>query len=629
MLSNLSFRTKLIILLSAAITGFIIVTIVALEGFNTQTATAEKFDTLTKVDKDLASLTITLMEEYEASANIDDGSYKSFLNTLNSESDTALSTLDNNINAVTSPEGKALLNQVKLTLTDYDTSLEALIHQKQTIGFNGSSGLKGKISLLGSTVVEKISFLSLIKQEFLTVREAEKDFIFEPTNTNKKSFMEQYKQFYEKVLDFGLDERFGDIINQYFAAMQNYDTSNNTLVTLQHNFDKAKKAFHQSRFSATDFMQDAVQQARQQARVSSEKASVGLIIVSLIVAISCSIMMISIGRNVNKTLNQIIADLSKIKSGDLTARLFVNHKRNDEFDSLCRSVNDMSESLDSVITDVAETTKGISGMVVELNSSVTNIASSNQSVSAQTSSLAAATEEISTTISSISITTDELSNESQHTYESAKVGAETINGAISSLASTISIVNQTSLQLNELGQLSQNIDAVIGMINDLASQTNLLALNAAIEAARAGEAGRGFSVVADEVRSLAEKTVDATAKITTIVGTIQTSTQTAIETMHSGQESLHAIESFSEKAGIAIREIEKNAKTSSASSTQMAHSIQEVAKTATHMSEEMDQIAQQLQQDNNYINNIKENTQDIHNQVTYLDSKTSVFTTTS
>ena len=84
------------------------------------------------------------------------------------------------------------------------------------------------------------------------------------------------------------------------------------------------------------------------------------------------------------------------------------------------------------------------------------------------------------------------------------------------------------------------------MINALANQTNLLALNAAIEAARSGNADRGFSVVADEVRSLAKKTVDATAKITDTVSTIQTSTQTVIDTMQSRQENLHAIASFSE-----------------------------------------------------------------------------------
>jgi methyl-accepting chemotaxis protein len=627
MLSNLSFRTKLIALLSAAIIGFVIVTVVALQGLNTQTSASERYEVLTRVDKDLATLVITLMEEYETLSSLNDKSHKSFLKTLDSESIESMKTLDDNIQSVSSEEAKNLLHQVKTTVDAYNSTLKQLVHQQQVVGFNGSAGLKGKISDLGVQVTDKVSFLSLVKQEFLPVREAEKNFIFEPTADNKAAFMEKYNKFHKRIVDFGLEERFGEVIEQYFAAIQNYDQANNTLVSLQKQFKTNKEAFHDARLAAANFMQSAVQEARLQASASSEKASAGLIIVSIIVAIVAALMMLGIGRSVNKTLNQIIRDLGKVKSGDLTARLFVNSKRNDEFDSLCSSVNEMTDGLGSVIGDVVHTTRDVSGMVTELNDSVKNIADSNRSVSEQTNSLAAATEEISTTISSISITTDELSNQSQDTYESAKVGAETIKDALSNLASTISIVNQTGVQLNELGQLSKDIDNVIGMINDLASQTNLLALNAAIEAARAGEAGRGFSVVADEVRSLAEKTVDATAKITDIVSTIQGSTQTAIETMQSGQESLHAIESFSEKAEIAIQEIEQNAQTSSASSIDMARSIQEVAKTAVHMSEEMDRIAQQLQRDNSYINSIEDNTRHIHDQVANLDSKTSVFTT--
>ncbi|WP_133010969.1 methyl-accepting chemotaxis protein [Marinomonas flavescens] len=627
MLLNLSFRTKLMALLSAAIIGFVIVTAVALQGLNTQTSASEKFEVLTRVDKNLDSLVIASMEQYDTLSNINDKSYKSFLNSLNTEFSNSIGTLDTNIKAVSSPEAKERLKNVKMTLTTYNATLTKLVHQRQMIGFNGSSGLKGQISELSTKVLDKISFLSLVKQQFLPVREAEKNFIFEPTKANKDAFMEKYEKFHQRIVDFGLEERFSDIIGQYFSAMQSYEKSNDALVTLQNAFEKNKQIFYESRLAAAGFMQSAVQNARQQASESSEQASIGLIIVSIIVAILSALMMMGIGRSVNKTLNQIIRDLGKVKSGDLTARLFVNSKRNDEFDLLCSSVNEMTNGLGSVIGDVVHTTKDVSGMVAELNTAVKNIADSNRSVSEQTNSLAAATEEISTTISSISITTDELSSQSQDTYESAKVGAETIKGALSSLASTIAVVNQTGVQLNELGQLSKDIDNVIGMINDLANQTNLLALNAAIEAARAGEAGRGFSVVADEVRSLAEKTVDATSKITNIVSTIQTSTQTAIKTMQSGQESLHSIESFSEKAEIAIREIEQNAQTSSASSIQMAHSIQEVSKTAVHMSEEMDRIAQQLQRDNNDINSIEGNTRHIHDQVASLDSKTSVFTT--
>lgn len=629
MLANLSFRTKLLSLLVAVILGFLIVTVVALQGLSAQETSSTRFEGLTKVDKDLSFLTITLMEEYEALSKIDDESYEAFLQNLTTSYEASLVNLAEGKNYVESQSAKDNLDNIATSLTQYNEALQALVQKRQTVGFNGSSGLKGTISSLGEQVTEEISFLSLVKQEFLPVREAEKNFIFEPNQANRASFAERFDKFYKRVTNFGLQDRFGAIIDQYSAAIESFDQEYQQLITLQDAFDAQKANFNDTRSVAVDYMQNAVREARREAGRSSQQATVTLISVSIIVAILASLIVMGIGRSVNKTLSQIIKDLGKVKGGDLTARLYVNNKRNDEFDSLCSSVNEMTSGLGAVIGEVVSTTKGVNGMVTELNTSVTNIAKSNQSVSEQTNSLAAATEEISTTISSISHTTEDLSSQSQNTYESAKVGAETIKGALSNLSNTISIVNKTSTQLNELGQLSKDIDNVIGMINDLANQTNLLALNAAIEAARAGEAGRGFSVVADEVRSLAEKTVDATAKITDIVSTIQSSTQTAIETMHSGQESLQAIEGFSEKAELAIREIEQNAQTSSASSIDMARSIQEVAKTAIHMSEEMDKIAQQLQRDNSYINSIGGNTRDIHNQVSSLDEKTSMFTTHS
>ncbi|TDO99637.1 methyl-accepting chemotaxis protein [Marinomonas balearica] len=627
MISNLGFRAKLYSLLGGAVIGFVIVTFVALQGLKVQETASGQFERTTKVQDDLSTLVITMMEQFELLHSLDDSSYQSYLEDINGTTSNYKSLLASDINLVSDKTAKDLLTEVSLNFNTYSSSLINLVEKTSVLGFNGSSGLKGQVSLLGEKTTEEVSFLSLIKQEFLPVREAEKNYIFEPTQENRDEFQARYDAFHKRIVNFGLEERFSEVINNYMAAIDGFGKAHENQLEAETSFNQARETFNSSRLSATNHLKEAVAKARENATDSSQQASISVITVSIIVAVVAGLLMLAIGRSVNATLSQIIRDLGKVKNGDLTARLTVNDKRNDEFDSLCGSVNEMTSGLDNVIGEVVHTTGDVNNMVTELKGAVSNIANSNRSTTEQTNSLAAATEQISTTISSISSTTDELSSQSQDTYESAVVGSNTIKDALSNLSKTIEVVNETSDQLNSLGKLSKDIDSVIAMINDLANQTNLLALNAAIEAARAGEAGRGFSVVADEVRSLAEKTVDATSKITDIVSTIQSSTQTAIETMESGQGNLHAIEEFSEKAELAIREIEHNAQTSSTSSSSMAHSIQEVAKTAIHMSEEMDRIAQRLQHDSGFIASIEDNTTQIHEQVAKLDDKTSVFTT--
>ncbi|WP_191603017.1 methyl-accepting chemotaxis protein [Marinomonas algicola] len=627
MLSNLSFRSKLIALLASAIVGFVIVTIVALNGLESQEKSAAKLQNLSLVEKNLDSLTITMMEKYERLNSIDDSNYQEFINEINSDSENYSNALEKDVSILEEKKGKDLLRNTKQLLTQYSMALSELVEQRHIIGFDINSGVMGSIETLGLNVFEKVSFLSLIKQEFLPVREAEKNYIFEPTEENSITFQDKYDKFYKRVINFGLEDRFGEVINQYYEAVQLFAAQDKNLKAASETFTTQRQLFIDSRLETGVYIDNVVTEAQQAAKSMSSQASFTLISVSTIVALIAALMMASIGKSVNNTLNQIIKDLSKVKGGDLTARLSVNSKRNDEFDALCSSVNEMTTGLSSVISDVISTTKEVNGMVGNLNTSVSSIADSNRSVSLQTNSLAAATDQISTTISSISSTTEGLSRQSQETYESAKTGAETIKGALSNLSKTVEVVTKTGIQLNELGQLSKDIDNVIGMINDLANQTNLLALNAAIEAARAGEAGRGFSVVADEVRSLAEKTVDATSKITEIVSTIQGSTKNAIETMESGQESLKAIEEYGAKAETAMKDIEQSAQTSSLSSVDMARSIQEVAKTAVSMSQDMDSIAQQLQGDTESINSIAGNTNHIHELVSDLDNKTRVFTT--
>jgi len=627
MFVNLSFKAKLSILLISAISGFIIVTLVALNGLNIQTESSNRLQTLSGIESNLDSLEIAMMKEYEAMFEVNDDNFQAYVDQINMDKIELLLGLEEDILIIKSPEGQSHLEATMVSLTNFSDALGYVVLQRQRLGFSGQTGLKGEIAGLGDKVLEDVGKLSLVKRSFLPVREAEKNYVFETTQNNLDTFMAKFNEFHKRVQNFGLEDRFGESINAYLVSVEKLTKETLKTSAAEEDFKQQRAEFDVKRDNASEYLASMTRNATEFAKKSSQQASLTLIAVSVIVALFAGVLMVFIGKSVNRSLNQIIRDLIKVQEGDLSARLAINAKRNDEFDALCNSVNAMTNGLGSVIGDVVQTTEEVNGMVSELNLAVTDIADSNKSVNTQTNSLAAATDQISATISNIANTTSTLSVQSKDTFESAKNGAETIKDALDNLSMTVGFVNKTSDQLNDLGKLSKDIDGVISMINDLANQTNLLALNAAIEAARAGEAGRGFSVVADEVRSLAEKTVEATSSITAIVSTIQTSTNNAITTMKDGQENLKAIETSGEKAAQAMREIEVNAQTGADSAHNMAISIQEVSKTSQHMSEEMDAIAQQLQKDTDSISTIADSTNQINSLVDHLDTKTRVFTT--
>lgn len=625
MFENLSFRIKLIILLFCTISGFIVVTLVSLNGLNTQQSTSTRLQTLSHIESNLDALVISMMEKHEGLSSLNDENFEAYIESVNSNKERFLISLDQDIAKVKTEQGRSSLENTKVSLVSYSDALTNIINQRYALGFDRSSGIKRNVQSLGDIVLNDIAFLSIVKKEFVRVREAEKIYIFETTDANLASIHENFKGFISRIENFGLAEKFGANIDLYLAEIDKLTIQNKVTLDAETVFLEQKEQFVINRASVFDYLDGLIKTAESISKKSVNNASLTLTTVSIMVAIFSGLIMLGIGKSVNKTLSEIISDLVKVKEGDLNVTLSINTKRNDEFDALCGSVNEMSEGLRSVVSGVVSTTSEVNEKVANLNAAVNNISDSNQSINTQTRSLTAATDEISTNISSISDTTDNLSLQSKDTYESAKNGAKTIKEALLNLSKTTEFVNKTGDKLNELGKLSMDIDGVITMINDLANQTNLLALNAAIEAARAGESGRGFSVVADEVRSLAEKTVDATTRITSIVSTIQSSTTSAISTMKTGQENLLAIEVSGEKAEKVMLEIENFARTGAESANQMAQSILEVSKTAVLMNKDMDDIAQQLQADTDSISTISDNTDQIYNLVEHLGKKTSVF----
>ncbi|BFM50240.1 HAMP domain-containing methyl-accepting chemotaxis protein [Marinomonas sp. THO17] len=625
MLNNLSFKSKLILLLVSAIVGFVLVTFVAIEGLSSQQNANNELRTLSKIQASNDQVSINMLASADNLRSVTSSNIEQYVQKVKDQALYNENIIKENMALASNDELRALLEANLIKIEDYSQSLLALVNKQNLIGFDSTSGMRGEIDQLGAKLTDDISSLSLLKREFSSVRQAEASYLSDPTADNLEKFSANFEKFDRRISNFGFQSTHGVTANAYHDAILKYGEEFQLLKNIEETFDNFKQIFNTSQIEASKLIEQLLVNAEADSESSSNKANATLLVVSLVVIVLATLLMITIGRSVNASLKSIGNDLNNVKQGDMTTQVAINTKRNDEFDLLGTSLNEMAKGLNSVLKDVVTTTDTFTTMSTDLNNTIGNISSSNHVVNQRTDSLATATDDISSRLTELSNTTELLKNQSNDTYQSAKAGADTINKVLTSINDTVNVVQVISEQLNHLGQLSKDIDNVISMINDLANQTNLLALNAAIEAARAGEAGRGFSVVADEVRALAEKTVDATSKITEIVSTIQTSTHSAITTMESGKSNLSVISENGSKAEEAMRNIENFAMTGTKSTDSMAAAIQDVASTAVQMSAEMDQIAQQLTEDTGSIDIMADKTQQIQQLSQQLAEKTRVF----
>ena len=331
----------------------------------------------------------------------------------------------------------------------------------------------------------------------------------------------------------------------------------------------------------------------EQGYAASRKATYWLL-VSGAVALAASFicLMIVLRVTVTRKLNDFVAKVTDLArgEGDLTKQIVVTS--NDEFGQLADEINSLVEKIRGIISQIARTSEHVSSSAVELQSNAVQMAAGAEEVSAQAETVATAGEEMSATSGDIAQNCQMASEGSQLASAAAVSGARVVNETIAVMSSIAERVRSSSIAVESLGSRSDQIGAIVGTIEDIADQTNLLALNAAIEAARAGEQGRGFAVVADEVRALAERTTRATREIGEMIKTIQQETKGAVIAM---EEGVIEVARGSEKAadsGKALEQILQQINDVNSQIHQVATAAEEQTATTSEISSNMLQITE-------------------------------------
>ncbi|MFM5704246.1 methyl-accepting chemotaxis protein [Aeromonas veronii] len=280
-------------------------------------------------------------------------------------------------------------------------------------------------------------------------------------------------------------------------------------------------------------------------------------------------------RQIRNPVMTLLEQTRQVAAGNLTSQLDMKQFSHDELGKLAQGFNEMQSNLRMLVNEVSGSVVQLGAAAEEISAVAQQSANNMGAQQHELNQLATAMNEMQATVQEVARNTNDAASAATSASDTAAQGSETVNDSIGRIEKVATAIEETALVIRQLGDDSRNIGMVLEVIQGIAEQTNLLALNAAIEAARAGEQGRGFAVVADEVRTLAKRTQDSTSQINHIISELQQRANKAGVTMQQSQDMMSETVHTAREAGASIAEISSSVNSISHMNIQIATATEE------------------------------------------------------
>jgi methyl-accepting chemotaxis protein len=353
---------------------------------------------------------------------------------------------------------------------------------------------------------------------------------------------------------------------------------------------------------------NATQQASAEAYRTSFRLLLGIVLAALVVMMGFGL---TLGRSIMSPLQAMRRTVMTIgETLDLTRR--VGSRSNDEIGQTVQAFDTMIEALQRSFNDLARNAEDVGRAAGVLRVNANEFSGSSVAQADAATQMAAGVEEMTVSIDHVAERAEDAAKLSTEAGNRAAEGVAVVQSTIDDLGMIAEEVNSTADSVHNLQQETTRISTVTGVIGDVAAQTNLLALNAAIEAARAGEQGRGFAVVADEVRKLAARTAESAAEITGIVAAIEQGANDVVKRMQQAVHTVQQSASRAEETGVAVQEIRNASTQTVALASEISYAIREQSAASNLIAVQVEKIALMSETNTGTANQTSSQADDLH-----------------